>query len=168
METSLNYRFAMIQLEGLKRFRDELDQEIASLERIVGQFNGNSVTLPTEGTYTAVLTGLIYELLLAERPLHRKVILERLEAEGIFVSGQDKLRTLSAHLSHDDRFTPTERGFWTLANPPVTVRVEPSPELGVSLYVSPSESTTPPADKVVHGSFNKQHPLADNYPAKSQ
>ena len=119
METSLNHRFAEIQLEGLKQFRDELNEEIASLERVVNQFNSNSVQTPTEGTYTAELTNAIYELLIEERPLHRRTILDRLEAKDIFVGGSNKLRTLSAHLSHDGRFTPTERGFWTLANPPV-------------------------------------------------
>ena len=166
METSLNYRFAMIQLEGLRRFRDELDQEIAGLERIVGQLNGKSSPPPSEGTYTAELTAAIHELLIEERPLHRKVILERLEIKGIFVSGQDKLRTLSAHLSQDARFTPTERGFWTLVATPVSASVETAPTPPISLYIPPTEPSALPVDEPGHGAF-KQQSLADDYPVRS-
>ena len=140
MDTSLTRRLAENQIQGLKKFRDELNAEIAYLESIINHQggnvaqlpSGNVAQLPTEGTYTAELTKGIYDLLVEKRPLHRGTILERLVANGVHVSGQDKLRTLSAHLSHDKRFIPASRGEWTLANPPsgenIVERVETTEE----------------------------------------
>ena len=118
MDTSLIRRFADIQLQALRQIVDEANAEIAYLENIVGEPSSDAVQLPTEGTYTAELTSAIYEMLIEGRPLHRKTILDRVVEAGIHVSGQDKLRTLSAHLSHDQRFVPATRGEWTLAHPP--------------------------------------------------
>ena len=118
MDTSLIRHFAQIQLQALKQIVDEANAEIEYLQTIVGEPDKNAVQLPTEGTYTAELTGAIHDLLVDDRPLHRKTILDRVVAAGVHVSGQDKLRTLSAHLSHDKRFIPAGRGEWTLSQPP--------------------------------------------------
>lgn len=106
---------AEVQLEALRQVREELDEEITRLERVVDLGD-----LPAQGTFTEELTTAIYDILLEERPLRRQTILERLAEREIYVGGKDSLRTLSAHLSNDNRFKAESdrRGYWTLKYPP--------------------------------------------------
>lgn len=66
----------------------------------------------------AELAAAIFDVLLAERPLHRKVILERVTQAGIYVGGKNPLAALGSYLSMDKRFQSVARGVWTLVEGP--------------------------------------------------
>ena len=76
-------------------------------------------------TVTSQITDAVYQVLLADRPLHRGVIAERLQTMGIYLSGKDeqeRVQYLASFLSRDNRFKPVgrenprRRGEWTLAD----------------------------------------------------
>ena len=102
------------ELEMLYQVRAELDTRIAETEEALGAMD-RTRNGPTAGTVAAEITDAIYEVLETESPLHRRDILERVEASGVIIGGKDKLQNLSAYLSEDRRFQPAERGHWTLA-----------------------------------------------------
>ena len=110
-------QFAAMQLEILRQKRGDIDYEIAELERFLGIVQEPKPS-HAEGTYTAGITAAIYDLLVADRPLHRQEILEKLGAQEFYVSGKDKLGTISAYLSTDQRFASVGKGQWTLADAP--------------------------------------------------
>ena len=119
MDGQLNRRFALIQLEALEKFRDELDEEIAFLKGIIERTNQDRSRIPAEGTHSAELRDAIVEILTQARPLHRQAILAILqEDKDIYVGGNNALRTLAAHLSHDPRFKSAGNGQWTLTEDP--------------------------------------------------
>ena len=121
MSITTKQHIATVQLDALKQMRDELNEEIERLERVISGIC-DDVRLPTRGTFTEEITTAIHDILVAERPLKRQTILERLAEQGIYVGGKDSLRTLSAYLSNDDRFQSARgfRGMWTLVHPPMT------------------------------------------------
>ena len=136
---------AAVQLDSLKQMREELDEEIARLERIVNPV-ADASQLPTDGTFTAELTTAIADMLLEDRPLRRQTILERLAEQEIYVGGKDSLRTLSAYLSNDDRFqsAPGARGLWTLASPPAAEHPIGSVEIANEQPPQPLTIVPPP------------------------
>lgn len=69
-------------------------------------------------SHAAELAAAIFDVLLAERPLHRKIILERVTQAGIYVGGKNPLAALGSYLSLDKRFTNVARGVWTLVEEP--------------------------------------------------
>jgi len=73
-----------------------------------------------EGSLSKGIKEAILVTLVAERPMHRKKLLEKVEAQGIILGGSDRIRTLSSYLSGDRRFVPVSkgRGIWTLADEP--------------------------------------------------
>ena len=117
MDALQSYRFVEIELEILNRHRDELTEKIEELERILSIRDGTT-NLPSKGTYAEEITTAIHDVLLEERPLHRRELLRRIQGKGVHVGGADKLKTLSAYLSTDDRFVAAERGEWTLKRKP--------------------------------------------------
>ena len=110
-------QFAAMQLEILRQKRGDIDDEISELERFLGIAQEQRPS-HAEGTYTAGITAAIYDLLVAVRPRHRQDILEKLEAQEFYVSGKDKLGTVSAYLSTDQRFASLGKGQWTLTDEP--------------------------------------------------
>ena len=86
---------------------------------------GNDMISSSSGTRSDnsanELREAIYEILSAERPLHRRVIYGFLREKGIYVSGKDPLGNVSAHLSLDPRFENVGRGLWDLATAPPAV-----------------------------------------------
>ncbi len=103
--------------------RRNLDKGIESMTHTLRIFENDQTTAdPAPGsrpnTHTAELTGAIYDVLLAERPLHRKVILQKVTQAGIYVGGQKPLAALGSYLSLDKRFKNVARGIWTLAEEP--------------------------------------------------
>ena len=74
---------------------------------------------PQNGTYQSTITDAIVEVL-ADGPLHRSVILERIEARGVHVGGG--VRTIGVYLSKDDRFVNVGKGMWTLEQSSAIVR----------------------------------------------
>ena len=74
-----------------------------------------------EGSFSKQISDAILHILLEERPMHRKKILEKVEAKGVLLGGTDRIRTLSSYLSNDRRFVTDGqegRGIWTLAGEP--------------------------------------------------
>ena len=69
-------------------------------------------------SHSAELRDAIYAVLQAERPLHRKVILDRVTQAGIYVGGKNPLAALGSYLSMDRRFKSVARGVWTLVEEP--------------------------------------------------
>ena len=108
-------------------FRDAIELLLAS----PSYATDNAVTDIDQGqkvdTVTDQITDAVYQVLLAERPLHRGVIAERLQAMGIHLGGKvekDRIQYLASFLSRDQRFNPvgredpTQRGNWTLVDAP--------------------------------------------------
>ena len=60
----------------------------------------------------------IYQILRAERPLHRRQVYERLVEMGMTIPGRDPVNNVGAHLSLDPRFMSIGGGVWDLADPP--------------------------------------------------
>lgn len=60
----------------------------------------------------------IYEVLTAERPLHRRQVHERLVEMGMTIPGRDPVNNVGAHMSLDPRFMSVGGGVWDLADPP--------------------------------------------------
>ena len=71
---------------------------------------------PGSGSASNKLRDAIYEILSAERPIHRSVILDRLTERGIVIPGRNPSNNLGAHLSIDPRFISVSRGVWDLAD----------------------------------------------------
>lgn len=71
-----------------------------------------------EQSRTSNLGDAIYQILRAERPLHRQEVHRRLEEMGMRIPGQSPINNVGAHLSLDPRFTSVGRGVWDLADPP--------------------------------------------------
>lgn len=119
--------FAVGYLESLIKDAEEqrwhLDEDIKSMSRAVQKIKDARTSAdPAPGSrpnsHAAELTGAIHDVLLAERPLHRKVILQRVTQAGIYVGGQKPLAALGSYLSLDKRFKNVARGVWTLAEEP--------------------------------------------------
>lgn len=110
---------ARAQIDALQKFQDEVNamfyDEQAKLQQLIADYLDEEPKLPGEGTFTADLTGAVHAMLTEQRPLHRKVIHDRLKEQGIHVGGKDALGNLSAYLSNDSRFKTAGRGEWTLA-----------------------------------------------------
>lgn len=60
----------------------------------------------------------IYQILTAERPLHRRQVHERLVEMGRTIPGRDPVNNVGAHMSLDPRFMSVGGGVWDLAGPP--------------------------------------------------
>ena len=71
----------------------------------------------TEQSRTSNLGDAIYQILRAERPLHRREVHDRLVEMGMKIPGQYPIDNLSARLSSDPRFKRVTRGVWDLADP---------------------------------------------------
>ena len=129
------FKTVVIQKLQLKRRREQMVQEIdkklkeldAEFERIVQERNtlrdARSILLRDKDagatrkppTYQDTVRQAICEVLAAEQPLHRKDILKRVKARGTPITAKDELRTITYHLSRDDRFENVSKGTWQLA-----------------------------------------------------
>ena len=79
---------------------------------LVGQFDADSA--PSE---SGKLDDAIFAVLSAERPLHRRVIYNRVVEMGVTVRGEHAINNLGAHMSHDPRFRSLGGGMWDLVDP---------------------------------------------------
>ena len=59
----------------------------------------------------------IFAVLSAERPLHRRVIHDRVVEMGVRVRGRDPVSNVTAHMSADPRFHSVGGGMWDLVDP---------------------------------------------------
>ena len=89
-------------LEGLDRAIAALSEQVAAERRIA----------PLEGVADAVRT------ILADGPLHRNEIMERLDARGIHVEGEKPLSGLSSIMSRARDMESYGDGRWGLKNAP--------------------------------------------------
>ena len=112
----------------------DLENKIKQREEVIARLNKEIDALktvyeleeakPTGGRTTrhnsheAELTDAIESVLQEERPLHRRVILERVQAKGIYVGGDNAVKAMSPYLTRDNRFKNVSRGVWTLARTP--------------------------------------------------
>lgn len=127
--------------ESIKRRRAErrrIDREIETLLSArrfleadhIGDNPAPSGNLPKKAkSYSQTLTDAIEKVLLAERPLHRKEIMNRVICQGVYVGTANPLHAVGAYLSIDERFAsePGKRGHWTLANEPEAAADEEVP-----------------------------------------
>lgn len=137
--TIRDLRAALEELEEKKREIDEQYRNVAAALRYFEE----SVQGPrpqTEEASTSNLGDAIYQVLTAERPLHRREVYERLVEMGISVGG---LPSVDSQLSRDPRFRNVGKGMWDLSEPPARdeskrprIRPEPSrvSNLGDGIY----------------------------------
>ena len=104
------------QLESKKR---DIDKQVEAIYTTMRVFEQNG-EVPRDGvsSYAKELTATIYDILKDERPLHRDIILARVQERGIFVGGQKPVNSIGSYLSTDARFGNVARGIWTLAEEP--------------------------------------------------
>ena len=115
---------------SIQRRKDKivaLESEIAGLEVARSALLGDAgqqaeeSTTPRSVTSTesnsAKVKNVVEDILLAEgRAMHRRILLERVQARGLYVGGKNPLHSFGALLSTDSRFATTEeRGVWGLA-----------------------------------------------------
>ena len=113
-------RAIVVRLESA---RCKLDKDIASIHtaiRINSEQDDDSSTANVRSGFAQELTDTMYEILQAERPLHRNDILSRVKERGIHIGGQKPINSIGSYLSTDDRFKNVSRGTWTLTNDPST------------------------------------------------
>ena len=114
--TIRDLRVKVKQLEAQKR---EIDKQVENLHGAIRVFEQN-VDAEDEGrsSYEREVSDAMSDILTDERPLHRNVILDRVQERGIQVGGRKPVNTIGSYLSIDDRFKNVSRGVWTLADNP--------------------------------------------------
>ena len=123
-------------IEELTAKRRRLDADIATLEATQRVFDvyraQEQLAFPqltdcaSAPTFAETVGNAIEEVLLAERPLHRKEILARVEAKGLHIEAEKRLHYFGTFLTNGERFIteskatglPGVRGYWTLAHDP--------------------------------------------------
>ena len=106
----------------LRKKEDDMEQLMESINalriaiREVESADDDGTTTPQKGTYKQELTDAMDHILAEYGPLHRTVILDKLQARGHHVGGG--VRTVGAYLSLDDRFKNVGKGIWGLAASP--------------------------------------------------
>ena len=118
---------ASFLIRGMRERAVELDKQFAAIKNereavyLVIEMLEREIALETDSddvdaarTYTDILTDAIVEVLEIEQPLHRNLILERVQAKGVHVAGLEPVKSLGAHLSADPRFKNVSRGIWAL------------------------------------------------------
>ena len=111
------------KMRGKEESRRRLDEVIAAMAltiRVLREERDTADRSPGSrpDSHSAELRDAIYAVLQVERPLHRKVILERVTQAGIYVGGKNPLAALGSYLSMDRRFKSVARGVWTLVEEP--------------------------------------------------
>ena len=106
----------------LRKKEDEMERLQASIDamritiREVESVDDDEVTTPQQGTYKKELTDAMSSILAEYGPLHRTVILDKLQARGHHIGGG--VRTIGSYLSMDDRFKNVGKGMWALVTSP--------------------------------------------------
>ena len=114
--TIRDLRVKVKQLEAKKR---EIDKQVENLHGAIRVFEQNG-DAEDEGrsSYEREMSDAMFDILTDERPLHRNIILDRVQERGIQVGGRKPVNTIGSYLSIDDRFSNVARGIWTLAEEP--------------------------------------------------
>lgn len=102
-----------IEYERIVRERESLQIVLEIYERDID--DGSSVrATPRPPTQQEVLTNAMFEVLSEEQPLHRKEILTRVKAKRVVITAKDALRSITYHLSQDQKFESVGDGAWQL------------------------------------------------------
>ena len=104
-------------LEKKKGDMDALRISIDSLRIAIHEVESAEdgfITAPHKGTFKEEITSAIQEVL-ADGPLHRSVILAKIQERGLYIGGG--IRTVGAYLSTEDDFKNVGKGLWALAEP---------------------------------------------------
>lgn len=112
---------AQAEFEDVEKQYSQLSKEIDTWQNALAfaEIEGEESEPDTTGprSHTRIVTDAMAEILRDGRPMHRKKILERVQALGIHVSPTNTIGNLSARLSQDPRFRSDGRGNWRLADP---------------------------------------------------
>ena len=115
------------ELRTLDERRETLLREIAVFEEAALLFDKDGYEsdasdtlarfLPFEPSITKRARAAAYEVLSAERPLHRKEVMRRVEAMGVHIEGAKPLQLFGSYIAPYDLIVsvPGEKGVWTLA-----------------------------------------------------
>ena len=109
--------------------RRRAERAIEALDLAIAMFQGDTAPTPRRRGHSASLVDAIYNVLLAERPLHRNILLERVREMGFHVGGKTPVGAIGSYLSRDERFTNIGRGFWSLTEEPGPESPEISEEM---------------------------------------
>ena len=106
------------KVKNLEIKKREIDKEVESLHVVIRVFERSEQsqdTLPKD-SFAERISNAMYVILHDEGgPLHRTVILERIQEQGIYIGGKKPVNSVGSYLSLDDRFVNVGRGMWDLA-----------------------------------------------------
>ena len=109
------------EIRGMDERRAELQRQRGALVTTLRFFGGDdadlSPTSPSDGK-SGSLADAIFTVLSAERPLHRRDILDRVIEMGVTVRGESQINNIAAHMSLDPRFHSVGGGMWDFVDPP--------------------------------------------------
>ena len=116
--TIRDLRVKVKQLEAKKR---EIDKQVENLHGAIRVFEQNGDVEHVErSSYAREVSDAMLDILTSERPLHRNVILARVQERGIQIGGRKPVNTIGSYLSTDNRFRNTgSKGVWTLTEEPI-------------------------------------------------
>ena len=103
-----------VEHERIVQERDGLQTALSIFERDIDNRDRGGTAKPP--TYQDTLRQAIYEVLSAEQPLHRIEILKRVKAMDVPITAKNELRTITYHLSRDQRFENVGKGTWQLVD----------------------------------------------------
>ena len=109
------------EIRGLDAQKAERQSRLDAVRvamREVERLPDDAVAVPQPGTHRHNLTAEVYDILNEERPLHRRVLLDRVRSRGVYVGGENPMNTFGSYLSQDKRFVSVGKGVWTLAEEP--------------------------------------------------
>ncbi len=114
--TIRDLRVKVRQFEAKKR---EIDKQVENLHGAIRVFEQNGDAEDEDrSSYAREVSDAMLDILTDERPLHRNVVLARVQQRGIHVGGTKPVNSIGSYLSTDQRFKNCGRGIWTLAEEP--------------------------------------------------
>ena len=101
------------EYERIVREREIVQASLSIYERDAAA-EGDARSAPKPPTQAKILTDAMYEVLSEDHPLHRKEILNGVRGKGVVITAKDALRSITLHLSQDQRFESVGNGEWQL------------------------------------------------------
>ena len=130
MEGTFSIRDLQYKVQERELQKNRLDEEIKVLQATICILEGDSpepTRTSSPASHGSEVTQTIYEILVAERPLHRDRILQEVQARGIYVGGTKPVNSIGSYLSQDNRFKNVGRGLWGLTDEPQDSAEVPPP-----------------------------------------
>ena len=121
MKTSLVIRELRRRALALDALYEQIANERNAMNVVITMLENeeNGVTANSEPNHGDMVTDTIEQILTQEQPLHRSVILERVQGAGVHIGGSMPLNSISSYLSTDPRFKVAGRGMWGLVERPI-------------------------------------------------